>query len=60
MFKKIFVEKTILTEEIETRKIFYSWRSECNRNYRLKFSEMSLENKHIRKDYRDFKSQYNL
>jgi hypothetical protein len=58
MFKKIFVEKTILTEEI--RIIFYSWRSECNRNYRLKFSEMSLENKDIRKDYRDFKSQYNL
>jgi len=71
-FKKIFDDKTIFkkifeskkeimeSEEIEIRKIFYLWRSECNRNYRLKFSEMSLENKDIRKHYRDFKSQYNL
>jgi superfamily II DNA or RNA helicase len=58
-FKKIFDEKTILTEEI--RKIFCCWYLECcQRNYKKNFSEMSLENKDIRKDYRDFKSQYNL
>jgi hypothetical protein len=57
-FKKIFDEKTILTEEI--RKIFCYWHSQCNSNYRKKFSEMSLENKDIRKDYRDFKSQFNF
>ena len=57
-FKKIFDEKTILTEEI--RKIFLCWYSCCQSNYRKNFSEMSLENKDIRKDYRDFKSQYNL
>jgi hypothetical protein len=58
-FKKIFDEKTILTEEI--RKIFCCWYLECcQRNYKKNFSEMSLENKDIRKDYRDFKTQYNL
>jgi hypothetical protein len=55
-FKKIFDEKTILTEEI--RKIFYCWYSCCQSNYKKNFAEMSLENKDIRKDYRDFKSQY--
>ena len=56
-FKKIFDEKTILTEEI--RKIFCFWYLQCCQcNYKKNFSEMSLENKDIRKDYRDFKSQY--
>ena len=58
-FKKILDEKTILTEEI--RKIFTCWYLECcQRNYRKNFSEMSLENKDIRKDYREFRSRYNL
>ncbi len=58
-FTKIFDEKNIvITEEI--RKIFVCWSQCCQSNYRKNRSEMSLENKDIRKDYRNFKSKYNL
>jgi hypothetical protein len=52
-------EKIILIQE-EIIKILRCWIDNCNRNYRKNFAEMSLENKDIRKDFRDFKLQYNL